>query len=165
MAGSSFLALLLFQRNTNNLYYFVVSLSFHLFYPKTARSCFGSCVVNPTLPQFGGGGEVWNSTDSNSTESLSSDNWYNLPVTLRNWFTSSSNETENGSLVPSNGPAPECALNTCITCNDEVSAPTFERFAGRSRRRSGLVSTAARPCGSIPKIDHYPCPITKPLAE
>mmetsp|Transcript_2457 Transcript_2457/g.5358 ORF Transcript_2457/g.5358 Transcript_2457/m.5358 type:complete len:373 (-) Transcript_2457:358-1476(-) len=131
----------------------------------TARNCFGSCVVNPTLPQFGGGGEVGNSTDFNSTESSSSDNWYNLPVILRNRFSSSLNKTESGSSVPSNGPSPECALNTCITCNDDVSAPTFERFAGRSRRRSGLVSTAARPCGSIPKIDHYPCPTTKPLAE
>ena len=67
--------------------------------------------------------------------------------------------------IPGNGPAPECALNSCITCNDEVSTPTFERYAGRSRRRSGLLSTAARPCTSIPNIVQDACPVTLPLVE
>jgi len=132
----------------------------------TARNCFGSCVLRSTLPQSG------NDYDVNSTESASK--WYDLPVTLRNRFRSASNETETETeereekvsvAVPSNGPAPECALNTCLTCNDEASAPTFERFAGRSRRRSGLLSTAARPCSSIPNIVQDPCPVTRPLVE
>eukprot|EP00535_Pseudo-nitzschia_heimii_P002487 CAMPEP_0197175304 /NCGR_PEP_ID=MMETSP1423-20130617/1564_1 /TAXON_ID=476441 /ORGANISM="Pseudo-nitzschia heimii, Strain UNC1101" /LENGTH=432 /DNA_ID=CAMNT_0042624427 /DNA_START=93 /DNA_END=1391 /DNA_ORIENTATION=- len=141
----------------------------------TARNCFGSCVVGYTLPQFGGDANSGNDYDVNSTESA--DKWYDLPVTLRNKFRSASNATKQEDseeeeieekaavAIPSNGPAPECALNSCITCNDEVSAPTFERFAGRTRQRSGLLSTAARPCHSLPNIVHDPCPITLPLVE
>lgn len=141
----------------------------------TAKNCFGSCVLKSTSPQFGGSSNIKNSTDANSTEA--SNNWYDLPATLRSRFSSSSNETDKETVaeieekvelaeaVPSNGPAPECALNACITCNDEVSTPTFEKFAGRSRRRSGILSTAARPCSSIPNIIQDPCPITQPLPE
>ncbi|OEU07569.1 hypothetical protein FRACYDRAFT_162434, partial [Fragilariopsis cylindrus CCMP1102] len=50
----------------------------------TASNCFGSCVLDPTLPIF------------------------------------------------------DCALNDCLACNEELSAPTFDKFAGRTRRRSGL---------------------------
>eukprot|EP00536_Pseudo-nitzschia_multiseries_P001868 jgi/Psemu1/235132/estExt_Genewise1.C_240087 len=131
----------------------------------TAKNCFGSCVINPTLPTFRG--DFGNGTDVNATETSSSDKWYNLPITLKNWFNSNETESEKTAktAIASNGPAPECALSACLTCNDEVSAPTFERFAGRSRRRSGLLATAARPCGSIPKIEHDPCPATRPLEE
>lgn len=121
--------------------------------------------MNPTVPLFGAGDEAIDDIDSNLTETGASDKWYNIPATLRNRFFSSSNETDPGPVIPSNGPAPECTLNTCITCNDEISAPTFELFAGRSRRRSGLLSTAARLCGSIPTMDHDPCPVTMPLSD
>lgn len=132
----------------------------------TARNCFGSCVIGTTI-QVGGGNNVVNVTDTNSTESKNK--WYDLPATLRERFTSSPNKTDDvaeeklAKAMPGNGPAPECALNDCITCNDEASAPTFERFAGRTRRRSGLLSTAARPCSSLPFIVQHPCPDTQPL--
>lgn len=140
----------------------------------TAKNCFGSCVVGSTGPLFGGDSkDARSGTGSNATDSVETDsnNWYDLPVNLRNRFTGSSNETESeeeeplAAAAPGNGPAPECIPNNCITCNDEVSALTFERFAGRSRRRSGLLSTVAWPCGSIPKIVHDPCPVTLPLSE
>ena len=124
------------------------------------------------MPQFGGDDESENDNGVNSTESATM--WYDLPVTLREKFRSAPTETEEQEseaeekvavAIPSNGPAPECAYNSCITCNDEVSAPTFERFAGRSRRRSGLLSTVARPCNSIPNIVQHPCPVTRPLVE
>ena len=149
----------------SNLHPFIVFISFS----KTAKSCFGTCVLNPTLPQWGTGGEAENNVAANSTET-SSDKWYDLPSTLRTRFTDKSNETDTDGEnypggVPSNGPSPECALNACITCNEENSAPTFERFAGRSRRRSGLLSTDARPCGTVPRIVQNPCPVTQPLTE
>mmetsp|Transcript_27479 Transcript_27479/g.64423 ORF Transcript_27479/g.64423 Transcript_27479/m.64423 type:complete len:407 (+) Transcript_27479:156-1376(+) len=128
----------------------------------TASNCFSSCVLNPTLPTFRG--DFSDATDFNSTDASPTDKWYNLPVALKDWFNSDETESEK-SAIPSNGPAPECALSTCITCNDDVSAPIFERFAGRSRRRSGLLSTAARPCGSIPKINQVACPATRPLVD
>lgn len=135
----------------------------------TARNCFGSCVLRSTMPQFGG--ETDNDYDVNSTETSTA--WYDLPATLTQRFRSASNVTKPESemeekvtvAMPSNGPAPECALNKCITCNDEFSAPTFERFAGRSRRRSGLLSTVARHCSSIPDIIQDSCPTTQPLLE
>mmetsp|Transcript_28930 Transcript_28930/g.84031 ORF Transcript_28930/g.84031 Transcript_28930/m.84031 type:complete len:374 (+) Transcript_28930:218-1339(+) len=58
-----------------------------------------------------------------------------------------------------NGPAPECALNGCLACDAEQSGPTFERVAGRTRRRSGVLTTIARPCEDMVMIDHdYACP-------
>lgn len=58
-----------------------------------------------------------------------------------------------------NGPAPECNLNGCLECDEKFSGPTFERFAGRTRMRSGILSTIARPCEDIVFIDHdYACP-------
>lgn len=128
----------------------------------TAKNCFGKCVLGPTLPQFGGENEQ--DSNSNSNETSSSGKWYNVPANIKKWFNStSSDENKSKSAIPSNGPAPDCVLNACIRCNDEFSSEIFELFAGRSRRRSGLLSTAARPCGSIPNIEHQACPITEPL--
>ena len=128
----------------------------------TAKNCFSSCVLDPTLPipkLFGDDNENKDG-NSNNTKAPS---WFDLPVTLRKRIFSSMNSTVSSSSSPSNGPAPECALNECLLCNNEVSNPTFDLFAGRSRHRSGLLSTAAQPCGSIPKILQEPCPVTRPL--
>ena len=58
-----------------------------------------------------------------------------------------------------NGPSPECALNGCLLCDEEQSGPIFQRFAGRTRRRSGVLTTIARPCEDMAMIDHdYACP-------
>ncbi len=139
-------------------------------YLQTAKSCFGSCVLKSTLPQLRGDSDIELEIDTtNSTES-SGHKWYDLPATLRERFVQSEKEKEESGdkkvvAIPSNGPAPECALNDCITCNDEVSAPIFERFAGRSRRRSGILSTAARHCSLLPNIIQSPCPDTLPLVE
>ena len=58
-----------------------------------------------------------------------------------------------------NGPAPECPLNGCLACDEEQSGPIFQRFAGRTRRRSGVLTTIARPCEEMAMIDHdYACP-------
>merc|ERR1712232_547575 len=100
-----------------------------------------------TLPVFGGdvdGFSSSNNTDrTNSTETFSI-KWYDIPATLKEQFFSSVTPV----TIPSNGPAPECALNDCLVCNEEASASTFDKFAGRNRRRSGLLSSAAFPCGS-----------------
>lgn len=131
----------------------------------TASNCFGSCVLNPTLPIFGGDGfSSSNYIDDANTSDISSSKWYDLPITLKERLFSSTdtNETTPAS-IPGNGPAPECVLNDCLVCNEETSAPTFDKFAGRNRKNSGLLSTVAFACGSIPNIVHDPCPITKPL--
>eukprot|EP00533_Pseudo-nitzschia_delicatissima_P003897 CAMPEP_0116095596 /NCGR_PEP_ID=MMETSP0327-20121206/9748_1 /TAXON_ID=44447 /ORGANISM="Pseudo-nitzschia delicatissima, Strain B596" /LENGTH=454 /DNA_ID=CAMNT_0003587275 /DNA_START=106 /DNA_END=1470 /DNA_ORIENTATION=- len=142
----------------------------------TAKSCFGSCVLKSTLPQFRGEGtEIKSEMAATNTTDDSGHAWYDLPATLRDAFVKSETEVNSQEskveddnkvqAMPSNGPAPECALNDCITCNDEVSAPVFEKFAGRSRHRSGLLSTAARRCSSLPNIIQHPCPDTLPLSE
>lgn len=136
----------------------------------TAKSCFGSCVLKSTFSQFRGDNDIETELDTTNTTESSGNKWYDLPATLRERFVQSEKEKEESgdkkvAAIPSNGPAPECALNDCITCNDEVSAPIFEKFAGRSRRRSGLLSTAARQCSTLPNIIQSPCPDTLPLAE
>lgn len=58
---------------------------------------------------------------------------------------------------PNNGPPPECQLNDCLQCDEDLAGPNFTSFAGRTRRRSGLISEIIRPCSSIAKITHDPC--------
>ena len=42
---------------------------------------------------------------------------------------------------------------------DDESDPLFQKFGGRTRRKSSLLSTIARPCSSISSIVHRdPCP-------
>jgi len=57
-----------------------------------------------------------------------------------------------------NGPSPECKLNQCLRCDEEESGDIFKRVAGRTRRRSGLLSAIARPCEDLHIVDHVPCP-------
>jgi hypothetical protein len=61
--------------------------------------------------------------------------------------------------LPNNGPPPKCALNKCLECDEVHSGPLFQRVAGRSRRRSGLLSEICRPCDSIsPVAQRTACP-------
>lgn len=48
--------------------------------------------------------------------------------------------------LPSNNTMPDGSLNACLACDEEHSGPVFQTVAGRTRRRSGLSSTIARPC-------------------
>jgi len=64
---------------------------------------------------------------------------------------------------PNNGPAPDCKLNDCLQCDQDRSAELLAKIAGRTRRRSGLLSPVARSCKSFMQIDHVPCPQTIPL--
>ena len=52
-------------------------------------------------------------------------------------------------MDPNNGPAPQCALNECLQCDEDMAGPIFSQFAARTRRRSGLVSEIIRQCSSI----------------
>jgi hypothetical protein len=62
-----------------------------------------------------------------------------------------------------NGPAPECKLNDCLQCDEDASGALFERIAGRTQRRSGLLSSIARPCDQLVlDIEHEACPNTLP---
>lgn len=64
---------------------------------------------------------------------------------------------------PNNGPAPACTLNDCLQCDEQKAGPIFTSYAGRSRRRSGLLSEIIRDCSSIAHIDHTPC--TNPACQ
>lgn len=59
-----------------------------------------------------------------------------------------------------NGPPPECKLNECLRCDEDNSGDVFKQVAGRTRRRSGLLSAIARPCQDLRLVDHNPCPVT-----
>lgn len=132
----------------------------------TASNCFNSCIVDPTLPIFGGNdiSSSNSSTDGENATGTSSNKWYDFPVTLKERLSSSlDNNGVNSVSGPYNGPAPDCALNDCLRCSEEVSVPTFDKIAGRNRRRSGLLSTAVFPCGRSPRILQDPCPVTQPI--
>jgi hypothetical protein len=66
---------------------------------------------------------------------------------------------------PNNGPPPECTLNDCLQCDEDVSGPNFKQFAARTRRRSGLLSSMVRPCDALVNITQQECPETLPLIE
>jgi len=52
---------------------------------------------------------------------------------------------------------PDCRLNDCLQCDEDTVGPIFKRFAGRTRRRSGLLSAIQRPCSSVARLVHTPC--------
>jgi len=56
------------------------------------------------------------------------------------------------------GPAPQCALNSCLQCDEDHSGPFFKKFAARTRRRSGLLSAIVRPCDALHQITHVAFP-------
>lgn len=56
------------------------------------------------------------------------------------------------------GPAPQCALNNCLQCDEDHSGPLFKKFAARTRRRSGMLSAIVRPCDSLHQITHEAFP-------
>jgi hypothetical protein len=61
---------------------------------------------------------------------------------------------------------PDCTLNECLQCDDDASGTIFELYAGRTRRKSGIITTfdasgmglgpyvgLKRPCSSIADIE------------
>jgi len=59
---------------------------------------------------------------------------------------------------PPNGDPPECTIAPCLQCDEQYSGPTFLKYAGRTRRNSGLLSNVARPCSDLVRIDQRnPC--------
>jgi len=66
---------------------------------------------------------------------------------------------------PSNT-GPQCELNDCVQCNEDTVGEVFTQVAGRTRRRSGLLSTEARLCEEISPVIHQSCPMVNvTLAE
>ena len=58
-----------------------------------------------------------------------------------------------------NGPPPECAMNACLQCDEDESGPNFAKFAGRTRRNTGLESAITRPCQMNRDLYHEVCPL------
>jgi hypothetical protein len=65
---------------------------------------------------------------------------------------------------PNAASEPGCPLAPCLECDEERSGPVFRRFAGRTRRNSGLRSSIARRCSEVAVLPlHDPCDqITSP---
>lgn len=67
----------------------------------------------------------------------------------------------SSSGLPNNLPAPGCELAECMQCDEDNSGDLFKKFAGRTRRNSGLLSKIVRPCSSIATILHQdPCAVS-----
>lgn len=45
-------------------------------------------------------------------------------------------------------------LNPCLACDEQISGPGFQFFAGRTRRNSGIESAVLRPLNEILSVDH-----------
>ncbi|KAL3918056.1 MAG: hypothetical protein SGILL_004426, partial [Bacillariaceae sp.] len=56
-----------------------------------------------------------------------------------------------------------CAPSECFQCDENTSGRYFDRYAGRSRRRSGMLATDPFQCSELPIIAQDPCPVTRPL--
>jgi hypothetical protein len=61
----------------------------------------------------------------------------------------------------------EGALNPCLACDEEESGPIFKRYAGRTRRNSGITSAICRPCDTVSSVSHVylestAAPLTSP---
>jgi hypothetical protein len=89
---------------------------------------------------------------------------YNTKQTGANCFTSCLAHSSSG--LPNNEEAPGCELVECIQCDEDSSGVLFNKFAGRTRRRSGLLSKVVRPCTSISEVVHEdPCSFTPDAPE
>lgn len=83
--------------------------------------------------------------------------WYYNTVNTRNechcWLFALSNNR-----IPTNGPSPQCNLNSCLQCDETQSGIIFKQYAGRIRRNSALLIDMVRNCSDIAKIKHVdPC--------
>jgi hypothetical protein len=59
---------------------------------------------------------------------------------------------------PNDATKPGCPLSPCIECDEAYSGPLFTKFAGRTRRNSGLRSNIARRCSEMTVLEpHDPC--------
>ena len=59
---------------------------------------------------------------------------------------------------------PDCRLNDCLQCDEDAAGPKFKRFAGRTRRRTGLESSIQRNCSSVFRgatLDPCPSPASR----
>lgn len=54
--------------------------------------------------------------------------------------------------LPPHRHPPQCNLSLCIDCDERQSGPTFKKFAGRTRRNSGLLSSICRPCSDLSSL-------------
>ncbi|CAB9518186.1 expressed unknown protein [Seminavis robusta] len=63
---------------------------------------------------------------------------------------------------PPNLDAPQCPFNACLECDEVFSGPIFRTTAGRSRRRSGVLSYIAHNCSQLffDVMPTDPCPTT-----
>ena len=111
----------------------------------TAEHCFSECATSNVLVStsesikellFDDTDEEDEGGDGDGTEGGNGDNNGNYYM----------NKITNSKY---NGPAPKCELNDCLQCDEDKSGPIFQHFAGRTRRRSGLLSAIVRPCKSL----------------
>jgi hypothetical protein len=62
-------------------------------------------------------------------------------------------------LASNNGPGPDCPMNDCLQCDEDNSGPMFAKYAGRTRRNTGLESCITRPCELNKPVVHEICPV------
>jgi hypothetical protein len=56
------------------------------------------------------------------------------------------------------GAGPTCPMAQCLECDEVFSGPVFKKFAGRSRRNSGLLSDIVRSCSELVDLpQNDPC--------
>lgn len=56
-----------------------------------------------------------------------------------------------------------CELNGCLKCDEKKSGRIFKKYAGRTRRNSGIIGAIKRPCTSIANLKQDPCATPKCL--
>lgn len=138
----------------------------------TATSCFRSCVLDPTLPQVqlpgsgsaGSGGTSSekdpDTIDFNATGTSSSSS------TVASLEDSSVSRSANISSTSAAATATsECQPDACQQCDHDASSRFFERYAGRTRGRSGMLGTSVMYCSKLAAIVQDPCPQTTPLVD
>jgi hypothetical protein len=52
-----------------------------------------------------------------------------------------------------------CEINGCLKCDEKESGRIFKKYAGRTRRNSGIIGAIKRPCGSIENLKQDPCAV------
>jgi hypothetical protein len=62
--------------------------------------------------------------------------------------------------LPNFGLPPRCTPVECLVCDENKNGPAFKKYAGRTRRSSGLLSGLVRQCSEIASVIHVdPCAV------
>lgn len=112
----------------------------------TSKECGGVCALYASAPSNDPVKNIW---DVNFCQPYKK---YSAPLGCKNKIQRAPNTTPDNACKDFQWENGEYRLNSCLQCDECRSGPIFQKFAGRTRRGSGIESAILRP--DEVEIDH-----------